>query len=83
MIMVYDKNDNFRIYLTAVFIETRNKKVETCEGVRKILNFHERGSWDEKVWEPLAQITYLVSARLPPLLKPFRHNADGYWSYRL
>jgi hypothetical protein len=44
MIMVSDKNENFRIYLITVFIATRNKKVEKCEGVRKILNFHERGS---------------------------------------
>jgi hypothetical protein len=51
MIMVSDKNENFRIYLITVFIATPNKKVEKCEGVRKILNFHERGSWDENVWE--------------------------------
>jgi hypothetical protein len=48
MIMVSDKNENFRIYLITGYIQTRNKRVETCEGVRKILNFHERGSWDEK-----------------------------------
>jgi hypothetical protein len=54
MIIVPDKNKDFRIYLKTVFIQTRNKKkVEKCEGVRKILNFHERGSWDEKIWEPL------------------------------
>jgi hypothetical protein len=46
--MVSDKNKNFRVYLINVFIQKRNKKVETCEGVRKILNFHERDSWDEK-----------------------------------
>jgi hypothetical protein len=53
MIVVSDKNKNFRIHLKTVFIQTRNKKVEKCEGVRKILNFHERGSWDEKIWETL------------------------------
>jgi hypothetical protein len=53
MIMVSDKNENFRISPITVFIQTRNKKVEKCEGVRKILNFHEKGSWDEEVLEPL------------------------------
>jgi hypothetical protein len=28
MIMVSDKNENFRIYITTVFIQTWNKKVE-------------------------------------------------------
>jgi hypothetical protein len=53
MITISDKNEDFRIYLINVYIQTRNKKVKKCEGVHKILNFHERGSWDEKVWEPL------------------------------
>jgi hypothetical protein len=48
MIMVSDKNEDFRIYLITVFIAKWNKKVEKYEGVRKILNFHERGSWGEK-----------------------------------
>jgi hypothetical protein len=53
MIMVSDRNETFHIYLATVFIQTRNKRVKKWEGVRKILKFHERGSWDEKVWEPL------------------------------
>jgi hypothetical protein len=57
MIMVSDKNENFRVYLVTIFVATRNKKVEKCEGVRKILNFHERGSWDENVWELLPRCT--------------------------
>jgi hypothetical protein len=32
MIMVSDKNENFRIYLTTVFIQTRNKKAEKVGG---------------------------------------------------
>jgi hypothetical protein len=44
MIMVSDKNENFHIYIITVFIAAWNKKVEKYEGVRKILNFHERGS---------------------------------------
>jgi hypothetical protein len=48
MIMVSDKNENFRIYLI-----TALKKSTKWEGVCKILKFHERGSWGGKVWEPL------------------------------
>jgi hypothetical protein len=33
MIMVSDKNENFRIYLITAFKQTRNKKVEKWEGV--------------------------------------------------
>jgi hypothetical protein len=54
MIMVSYKNENFRIYLITVLFKREIKESKKWEGVRKILKFHERGSWDEKVCESLA-----------------------------
>jgi hypothetical protein len=51
--MVFDKNENFCICLVTVLYKREVKRSKKWEGVHKILKFHERGSWDEKVWEPL------------------------------
>jgi hypothetical protein len=81
MIMVTDKNENFRIYLIRVFIQTQNKKVEKMGGVRKFLKFHERGSWDEKVWEPLtyrnAGSSYRSTGPLSFTYRRIKHRSHG------
>jgi hypothetical protein len=43
MITVSDKNENFRIYLTTVFIETRNKKVEKIGGGSQDFEISRKG----------------------------------------
>jgi hypothetical protein len=59
--MVSDKKENFRI--------TVLKKSKKWEGVRKILKFHERGSWGEKVWEPLLYLnSHCETLSLPSAL---------------
>jgi hypothetical protein len=68
MMMVSYKNDNFRIYLITVFISTRNRKVEKCGGVRKMLNFHERGFVGWKSLETAAIELHIVFNLLLQLL---------------
>jgi hypothetical protein len=43
MIMVSDKNENFRIYLTTAFIQMRNKKVEKMGGGSRYFEISWKG----------------------------------------